>query len=302
MALRHVEAVSDPDFGNRRLVAIAVFDVVGFSAIVEADEDRALAGWRRLRREIDPLLAKGGGRIFKSLGDGLLVEFKSPVDATRTALDVQAAIAQFAPARELGLELRCAIHMGDVVVDGTDLLGDGVNVASRLQEHAPAGGVLVSAAILDLIGGRIDQPIADLGVLKLKNISRPVHAYVVGKGKRAISTPAINSLQRRRPSIAVLPFADQSVDAANSYFSDGLVEDIISALSCLPELVVISRTSVLRYRGAAPDPQQVRRDLGVRYVLSGTVRRAGNRVRLSAELADCETGSTIWSDRLAGEA
>ena len=246
MASRHLEAVSDADYGNRRLVVIAVFDVVGFSAIVEADEDRALAGWRQLRREIDPLLARGGGRIFKSLGDGLLVEFTSPVEATRAVLDVQAAMAKLAPARELGLELRCAIHMGDVVVDGTDLLGDGINVASRLQEHAPPGGVLVSAAILDLIAGRIDQPVTDLGVLKLKNISRPVHAYAVGSGKRAVSMPAINSLQSRRPSIAVLPFADQSADAANSYFSDGLVEDIISALSCLPELVVISRTSVLR--------------------------------------------------------
>lgn len=303
MARRHVAAaLADKDYGNRRLVVVAAFDVVGFSTVVEADEDAALAAWRLLRREIDPLIARGGGRIFKSLGDGLLVEFTSPVEATRSALEVQAAVAAMAPTRDIRLELRCAIHMGDVIVDGSDLLGDGINIVSRLQDHAPVGGVLVSAAVMDLISGRIDAPIKDMGSLKLKNISRPVHAYGVGAGKRPKSTPAIDSFQRRRPSIAVLPFIDQSGETTNSYFSDGLVEDIISALSCLPELIVISRTSTLQYRGAAHDVRQIRRDLGVRYLLSGSVRRAGTKVRLSAELADCESGSTIWSDRFAGEA
>ena len=308
MARRHVvAAASDADYGNRRLVVVAAFDVVGFSAVVEANEDDALAAWRALRREIDPLITKGGGRIFKSLGDGLLVEFTSPVDATRSALEVQAAAAM-PPTLDIRLEMRCAIHMGDVIVDGSDLLGDGINVVSRLQEHAPAGGVLVSSTVMDLISGRLNAPVTDLGVLKLKNISRPVHAYGVGVGKRLKSVPSVDSFQRRRPSIAVLPFADQSPsggksgETANSYFSDGLVEDIISALSCLPELIVISRSSVLRYRGAAQDAQQIRRDLGVRYMLSGSVRRAGTKVRLSAELADCENGTTIWSDRFAGEA
>jgi adenylate cyclase len=302
MARRHVAALADMDYGNRRLVVVAAFDVVGFSTVVEADEDNALAAWRLLRREIDPLIARGGGRIFKSLGDGLLVEFSSPVEATRTSLEVQAAAAAMAPARDIRLEMRCAIHMGDVIVDGSDLLGDGINIVSRLQEHAPIGGVLVSAAVMDLISGRIDAPIKDLGSLKLKNISRPVHAYGVGAGRRPKSAPVIDSFQRRRPSIAVLPFTDQSGETANSYFSDGLVEDIISALSCLPELIVISRTSVLRYRGTELDPRQIHRDLGVRYMLSGSVRRAGAKVRLSAELADCENGATIWSDRFAGEA
>lgn len=303
MARRHAAAIADTDYGMRRLVVVAAFDVVGFSAIVEKDEDNALAAWRALRREIDPLIARGGGRIFKSLGDGLLIEFTSPVEATHSALEVQAAVARMAPHRGIRFTLRCAIHMGEVIVEGSDLLGDGINVVSRLQQHAPEGGVLVSAAVMDLVGGRIDAPIKDLGTLKLKNISRPVHAYAVGAGKRPRSTPAIDSFQRRRPSIAVLPFTDQTEETtANSYFSDGLVEDIISALSCLPELIVISRTSVLRYRGAAQDPRQIRRDLGVRYMLSGSVRRAGNKVRLSAELADCESGATIWSDRFAGQA
>ena len=306
MARRHLAALADEDYGIRRLVVVAAFDVVGFSTIVEADEENALAAWRALRREIDPLIARGGGRIFKSLGDGLLVEFTSPVEATRAALEVQAAIAKMTPERGIHLQLRCAIHMGQVTVEGTDLLGDGINIVSRLQQHAPTGGVLVSAAVMDLISGRIDAPIKDLGALKLRNISRPVHAYMVGAGKRPRSTPAIDSFQRRRPSIAVLPFVDQSRrddgETATSYFSDGLVEDIIAALSCLPELVVISRTSALRYRGSAPDPRQVRRDLRVRYMLTGSVRRAGNKVRLSAELADCESGATIWSDRFAGDA
>jgi adenylate cyclase len=302
MAPRHVAAIADKDYGSRRLVVVAAFDVVGFSALVEADEDKTLAAWRTLRREIDPLITRGGGRIFKSLGDGLLVEFTSPVEATHTALKVQATVAKMSPEQEVQLTLRCAIHMGDVTVEGTDLLGDGINIVSRLQQHAPIGGVLVSAAVMDLIGGRIDAPIKDLGSLKLRNISRPVHAYMVGAGKRPRSTPAIDSFQRSRPSIAVLPFVEQAADAAQPYFSDGLSEDIISALSCLPELIVISRTSTLRYRGAARDTKRIRRDLRVRYMLSGSVRRDGAKVRLSAELADCESGATIWSDRFAGEA
>ena len=180
MASRHVDAVHDGDYGNRRLVVVAVFDVVGFSAAVEADEENALAAWRALRRHIDPLLAQGGGRIFKSLGDGLMVEFTSPVDATRTALQVQQAAAKLEPVRDVRFEMRCAIHMGDVIVEDEDLMGDGINVAARLQEHAPIGGVLVSSAVLDLISGRIDAPVEDLGTLQLKNIRRPVHAYVVG--------------------------------------------------------------------------------------------------------------------------
>ena len=173
--------------------------------------------WRALRRAIDPLIVAGGGRIFKALGDGLLVEFTGPVDATRAALAVQAAVAEPALTADTAvrLELRCAIHMGEVTVEGTDLLGDGINVVSRLQEHAPIGGVLVSAAVMDLIAGRLEQPIEELGPLKLRNISRPVHAYAVGppaaaRRRRRQPKAMIDSFQRRRPSIAVLPFVDQS--------------------------------------------------------------------------------------------
>lgn len=289
--------------------------MVNFSALVEADEARVLAAWRALRRAIDPLIAQGGGRVFKSLGDGLLVEFTSAVEATRTALAVQEAVAGMAAGEDDGegggadgggggvrLEMRCAIHMGHVTVEGSDLLGDGINVVSRLQDHAPPGGVLVSAAVMDLIGGRLDQPIEELGLLRLRNISRPVQAYAVGPGRRPASAPVIDSFERRRPSIAVLPFVDASGDPANAWFSEGLVEDIIAALSCLPELIVISRASVLRYRGHVPDPAEIRRELDVRYMLSGSVRRAGARVRLAAELCDCESGTAIWSDRFSGKA
>ena len=288
--------------GGRRLVVVAAFDVVNFTALVEADEDRVLTAWRTLRQEIDPLIAQGGGRIFKALGDGLLVEFTGPVDATRTALSVQGAAARLSSQDEVRLELRCAIHMGEVTVEGTDLLGTGINVVSRLQAYAPIGGVLVSSAVMDLISGRIDQPIEEVGPLKLHNISRPVHAYALGAGRRPTTTPAIDSFQRSRPSIAVLPFVDQMEETGASWFSDGLVEDIISALSCLPELIVISRASMLRYRGVAPDPQRIRRELAVRYMLTGSVRRDGNKVRLSAELMDCESGTVLWSDRFSGEA
>jgi adenylate cyclase len=309
---------------KRRLVVVAAFDVVNFSALVEADEARVLAAWRALRRAIDPLIAKGGGRLFKSLGDGLLIEFTSPVEATRTALAVQAASRVADDGAEGGaqgdteggggvrLEMRCAIHMGEVTVEGSDLLGDGINIVSRLQEHAPIGGVLVSATVMDLISGRLSQPIEDLGALRLRNISRPVQAYAVGPGQRPATAPALDSFQgrgpHRRASIAVLPFVDSSVattdssgEAASSWLSDGLVEDIIAALSCLPELIVISRASVLRYRGSVPDPATIRRELNVRYMLTGSVRRAGRQVRLSAELCDCESGTAIWCDRFSGE-
>ena len=194
--------------GSRRLVVVVAFDVVNFRALVEADEERVLGAWRALRQAIDPLITAGGGRIFKALGDGLLVEFTGPVDATRAALAVQAAVAEPAITEDttVRLELRCAIHMGEVTVEGPDLLGDGINVVSRLQEHAPIGGVLVSAAVMDLIAGRLEEPIEELGPLKLRNMSRPVHAYAVGPQRRPATASTaktmIDSFQRRRPSIA----------------------------------------------------------------------------------------------------
>jgi adenylate cyclase len=193
--------------GGRRLVVVVAFDVVNFSALVEADEERVLGAWRALRQAIDPLITAGGGRIFKALGDGLLVEFTGPVDATRTALAVQAAVAgpNLTPDTAVRLKLRCAIHMGEVTVEGPDLLGDGINIVSRLQEHAPIGGVLVSAAVMDLIAGRIEEPIEELGPLKLRNMSRAPkvvagHANAVGRDGNDRRLPA--TLRRPDPRAA----------------------------------------------------------------------------------------------------
>ena len=217
MARKRAKAsASNAANGGRRLVVVVAFDVVNFSALVEVDEERVLGAWRALRQAIDPLIVAGGGRIFKALGDGLLVEFTGPVDATRAALAVQAAVAEPAITQvaAVRLELRCGIHMGEVTVEGTDLLGDGINIVSRLQEHAPIGGVLVSAAVMDLIAGRIEEPIEELGPLRLRNMSRAPkvvagHAYAVGPVRRsatalppgAMPGPMIDSFQR--------PFADQ---------------------------------------------------------------------------------------------
>src|SRR5215831_15155844 len=158
MDSKNFAAIADRDVASRRLVVVAAFDVVNFSRLVEADEDNVLAAWRALRGEIDPMITQCGGRIFKSLGAGLLVEFSSPADATRAALAIHAAAANLAPDRDIRLQLRCAVHMGEVTVEGTDLLGDGINIVARLQQYAPTGGVLVSAAVMDLISGRIDAP------------------------------------------------------------------------------------------------------------------------------------------------
>ena len=259
-----------------------------------------LAAWRALRRDIDPLIAQGGGRIFKSLGDGLLVEFTSPVEATRTALAVQAAAGQACAPRARRAPETALRHP---------------HGRGHRRRHRPVGRrhqhrVAPAAACADRrragVGGghgpdqrphrRADR---GPGAAEARNISRPVHAYMrgrraSGRARRRRSTASSGGGRRSpccRSSTSPRTADGETAGTATSYFSDGLVEDIIAALSCLPELVVISRTSMLRYRGAAPDPRQVRRELGVRYMLSGSVRRAGDKVRLSAELADCESGT-----------
>ena len=254
------------DPANRRLVVVAAFDVVNFSALVEADEDAragGVAGAAPRHRSADrrgrrPHLQVAGRRPADR------VHQPGRGDADRARRPGRGRRRMAGPtATTCGCEMRCAIHMGEVTVEGTDLLGDGINIVSRLQEHAPAGGVLVSAAVMDLISGRLYQPIEDLGALRLRNISRPVQAYAVGAGQAAgdgagaRQLPAAAALDRRA---AVRRFVGATADrrdgrTTSSWFSDGLVEDIIAALSCLPELVVISRASVLRYRGSVPDPR-----------------------------------------------
>jgi adenylate cyclase len=284
---------------QRRLAAILAADVAGYSRLTGADEEGTIARLRALRRElIDPTIAAHGGRIVKTTGDGLLIEFASVVDAVRCAVDVQRGMVSRktdVPADQR-IEFRIGIHLGDVVVEGDDLLGDGVNVAARLEGIADTGGVLLSGDAYRQVKGKIDVAMEDLGERRLKNIASPVPVYrvLLEKSLRK-SAPALPLPDK--PSIAVLAFANMSGDPEQEYFSDGLAEDIITLLSHSRSLFVIARNSSFTYKGRAVDVKQVGRELGVRYVLEGSVRRGGNRVRVSAQLIDAQTGNHLWAER-----
>jgi TolB-like protein/class 3 adenylate cyclase/Tfp pilus assembly protein PilF len=315
----------------RRLAAILAADIAGYSRLMGADEDGTLARLKAHRRElIDPKIAEHRGRIVKTTGDGALVEFASTVDAVRCALAIQQAM----PARNQDLptderiEFRIGINVGDIMVDGDDLYGDGVNVAARLENIATPGGICVADVVHQQVNGRIEATFADLGEQQLKNIARPLRVYaiqldapsrrkpgpIVGevatgsgmgpdfrrggdKGERL--EKAVLALPDK-PSIAVLPFQNMSGDAEQDYFCDGMVEDIITALARFHELFVIARNSSFAYKGKAPDIRQVGRELGVRYVLEGSVRKAGNRVRITGQLIEAETGAHLWADKFDG--
>ena len=297
----------------RRLAAILAADVAGYSRLMGADEEGTLERLKALRRELlDPKIAEHQGRIVKTTGDGLLVEFASVVDAVRCAVEVQQAM----PERNTGvaadnrIELRIGINLGDVIVEGDDLYGDGVNIAARIEALADAGGVFVSNTVHDHVRDRLPFVFEDLGEQQVKNIARPVRVYRVrrpsptppptrrgpplpqcGRGCRAPrreageGSPPVLALPDK-PSIAVLPFANMSGDPEQEYFADGMVEEIITALSRIRWLFVIARNSSFTYKGQAVDVKQVGRELGVRYVLEGSVRKAGGRVRITAQLID----------------
>jgi adenylate cyclase len=290
---------------TRRLAAILAADVAGYSRLMGADEEGTLERLKALHRElIDPKIAKHHGRIVKTTGDGLLVEFASVVDAVRCAVAVQQAM----PERNTGvatdsrIELRIGINLGDVIVEGDDLYGDGVNIAARIEALADAGGVFVSNTVHDHVRDRLPYVFEDLGEQQVKNIARPVRVYRV----RDIDTaPAINApapvlALPDKPSIAVLAFANMSGDPEQEYFVDGMVEEIITALSRIRWLFVIARNSSFTYKGQAVDVKQVGRELGVRYVLEGSVRKAGRRVRITAQLIDAVTGTHLWAERFDG--
>jgi len=279
---------------TRRLAAILAADVVGYSRLIGADEPGTLARLRALRADvIEPLLAVHGGRVFKSMGDGLLAEFPSGVQAIECAIAVQQVLA----ARTDGLALRIGLHSADVVVqpDG-DLLGDGVNVAARLEALAEPGGICVSGRVREDAAGKIPLDLEDLGTPELKNIAQPVRVFRVRLG--APQRPALALPDK--PSLVVLPFQNMSGDPEQEYFVDGLVEDITTALSCIRSLFVIARNSAFTYKGRAVDVRQVGRELGVRYVLEGSVRKAGSRVRITGQLVDAATGTHLWADRFDG--
>jgi adenylate cyclase len=290
---------------TRRLAAIVAADVAGYSRLMGADEEGTLERLKALRRElVDPRIAEHHGRIVKTTGDGMLVEFASVVDAVRCAVAVQQAM----PERDTGfgtenrIELRIGINLGDVIVEGDDLYGDGVNIAARIEALADAGGVFVSNTVHDHVRDRLPFVFEDLGEQQVKNIARPVRVYrVCDAATKSPSAPAPPVLPLPdKPSIAVLPFANISGDPEQEYFVDGMVEEIITALSRIRWLFVIARNSSFTYKGQAVDVKQVGRELGVRYVLEGSVRKAGNRVRITGQLIDAATGAHLWADRFDG--
>jgi len=290
---------------SRRLAAILAADVAGYSRLMGADEEGTHERLKALRRELlDPKIAEHHGRVVKSTGDGVLVEFPSVVDAVRCAVAVQQAM----PERNTGIgaesriELRIGINLGDVIVEPDDLYGDGVNIAARIEALADAGGVFVSNTVHDHVRDRLPFVFEDLGEQQVKNIARPVRVYrvrdAVAKSPLALPSPVLPLPDR--PSIAVLPFANMSGDPEQEYFADGMVEEIITALSRIRWLFVIARNSSFTYKGQTIEVKQVGCELGVRYVLEGSVRKAGGRVRITAQLIDAITGAHLWADRFDG--
>jgi TolB-like protein len=289
---------------TRRLAAILAADVAGYSRLMGADEEGTLERLKALRHELlDPKIAEHRGRIVKTTGDGLLVEFASVVDAVRCAVAMQQAISErdTGVAADSRIELRIGINLGDVIVEGDDLYGDGVNIAARIEALTDPGGVFVSNTVHDHVRDRLPFAFEDLGEQQVKNIARPVRVYRVRDTSVAAKTPAQSALPLPdKPSIAVLPFANMSGDPEQEYFADGMVEEIITSLSRIRWLFVIARNSTFTYKGQATDVKQVARELGVRYVLEGSVRKGGGRVRIAAQLIEATTGAHLWADRFDG--
>jgi len=283
---------------TRRLAAILAADVAGYSRLMGADEEGTLAALKALRREVaDPKIKEHRGRIVKTTGDGLLVEFASVVDAVRCAVEVQQGMAErnVEIPQDRRIEFRIGINLGDIIRDGRDIFGDGVNVAARLEALAEPGRICVSGVVHDQVRDKLDVVFDDLGEQQVKNISRPVHVWCVKLGtKPAVSAPLALP---DKPSIAVLPFANISGNPEQEYFADGIVEDVITELSRIRWLFVIARNSSFIYKGQAVDVKRAGRELGVRYVLEGSVRKGGNRLRITAQLIDAQTGAHLWAER-----
>ena len=298
---------------QRKLAAILSADVVGYSWLAGADEDRTLARLRALRSDlVDPTIAVHGGRVVKRTGDGVLAEFRSVVNAVRCAIEMQTAMVErnagLPPERRI--EFRVGIHLGDVVEESDgDLMGDGVNIAARLEGIAKPGSICLSEDAYRQVRSRLDLAISDLGETTLKNIAEPIRLYALQVGLAASAEPtpvAATGLSTQlslpeRPSIAVLPFKNMSGDPEQDYFADGVVEDIITALSRIRWFFVIARNSSFTYKGKAVDIRQVGRELGVRYVLEGSVRKAGNKVRITGQLIEAVSARHVWAEKFDGD-
>ena len=310
---------------QRRLAAIMAVDVVGYSRLMGRDESGTLARLKTSRaQQFEPALARHGGRLAKLTGDGALAEFGSAADALAAAIEFQEAMAEAnrAQPQQAPLEFRVGLHLGDLIVDGEDLYGDSINVAARLQGEAPAGGIILSAAVHEAVAGRLACSFDDLGPLALRHIDRSVRAFrvdwkasdwavaalpkvespVAGDGMGASPANARPLLGLPdKPSIAVLPFTNMSDDAGQEYFADGVTDEIITALSRFRSLFVIARNSTFAYKGRAVDVRTIARELGVRYVLAGSIRRAANRTRITGQLVLADTGVHIWAERYDGD-
>jgi len=287
---------------QRRLTAILAADIAGYCRLMGADEEGTLAQLKAHRRALlDPKIEEHQGRIVKTTGDGMLAEFASVVDALRCAIEVQGGMLgrNADVPQEERIEFRVGINVGDIIIDGGDIYGDGVNVAARLEGLAEPGGICVSGRVQEDTRGKLDIVFEDAGEQRLKNIAQPVRVYRVRLGGEAAMARPILALPDK-PSIAVLPFQNMSGDPEQEYFADGIVEEIITVLSRFQDLFVIARNSSFTYKGRAVDVKQVGRDLGVRYVLEGSVRKAVDRVRITGQLIDTSTGAHLWADRFDG--
>jgi adenylate cyclase len=291
---------------ERKLVAIFAADVEGYSRLMRADEVGTLRDLTQRRDILDSLIASRGGRIANTAGDSVLAEFSSAVDAVQCAVEAQAALSQANLGRspDRHINFRIGVHVGDVMIQGGDLFGDGVNIAARLQTLASAGGVCLSGVAYDQVRKILPFAFADLGVQQVKNIDEPVRVFSVVAEQAAVVTASENTsvplALPDKPSIAVLPFQNMSGDPEQEYFADGMVEDIITALSRFTSLFVIARNSSFTYKGRAVDIKQVGRELGVRYVLEGSVRKAAGRVRISGQLIEASTGAHLWAEKFDG--
>ena len=288
---------------QRKLAAVLAADVEGFARLTDADEDGTLELLSAQRAILDTAIDRHRGRIANTAGDSVLAEFPSVSDAVQCAVEAQAALNEAAASvtKDRRVLFRMGIHLGDVLAQGNDLLGAGVNIAARLQSIAPAGGVVISASAHEQVRRSLPFSFNDLGVQQLKNLDEPLRVFFVDQARSGTISSGNRVLPLPdKPSIAVLPFQNMSGDPEQEYFADGMVEDIITALSRFKSLFVIARNSSFTYKGEAIDIKQAGRELGVRYVLEGSVRKAGGRVRITGQLIDTETGAHLWADRFEG--
>ena len=291
---------------QRRLAAVLAADVVGFSALMGQDEEGTLARIKDLRREVlEPKVNDHQGRVVKTTGDGILVEFSSPVEAVRCATEIQECLAATG-SRESpkALQLRIGINLGDIIIEADgDIYGDGVNVAARLEQMAEPGGIWDSGKVYEEVRDKLPYSFEDQGEQQVKNITRPVRVYSLQAAPTDTGAPSTRPALPLpdRPSLAVLPFTNMSGDPEQEYFADGVVEEIITALSRVRWFFVIARNSSFTYKGRSVDIRQVGRELGVRYVLEGSIRKAGSRVRVTGQLIEAANGRHVWADRFDGE-